>query len=59
MEMLFLDTSQIIPFPSERLDAMVWIEDLNDIPATVPDDFPVFRVFIAPNVLDIVIADPS
>jgi hypothetical protein len=59
MEMLFLDTGQAIPFPSERFDAMLWIEDLNDIPAIGPDEFPVFRVLITRNVLNLVIADPS
>jgi hypothetical protein len=59
MEVLFLDTGQAIPCQSERLDAIVWIENLNDIPATVPEDFPAFPVLMGHYVLDLVIADPS
>jgi hypothetical protein len=56
MKVAFLDTGQTVPFPSEPLDAMVWIENLNDITATVPDDFPVFPVLIRHNVLYLAMA---
>jgi hypothetical protein len=56
VEMLLLDMGKAVPLATERLAAMIWIENLNNISATVPDDFPASRVLITHNVLYLVIS---